>query len=108
MSEALEREAREHGWILLQKRIGPDHVALVVKAWPGHSPELIVGRFKAAGESVRRQLGGEFSHTSLWARGYAATTDIELLDGLLAELLGGPRKAPGPKSQEEHKAAGAP
>lgn len=87
MDEALEGEAVEHGWSLLSKRVGPDHVALVVKAWPNHSPEQIVGRFKAAGDGMRKHHGRELRGTSLWARGYAVTTDVEMLDELLAELL---------------------
>ena len=86
VSEALESECTEHGWGLLEKRIGPDHVVVVVKTWPNHSPELVVGRFKAAGDAVRRRHPGEFHGPSLWERGYAVTTDIELLGGLLDEL----------------------
>ena len=87
MDEALECEAVEHGWRLLSKRVGPDHIALVVKAWPNHSPELIVERFKAAGDGMRKHYPEESQGTSLWARGYAVTTDIEMLDELLSELL---------------------
>jgi len=108
MDEALEREAVEHGWSLLSKRVGPDHVALVVKAWPNHSPELIVGRFKAAGHGMSKHYAKEFRGTSLWARGYAATTNLEMLDELLAELLGGQGVSSGAEDGAEHESDGAP
>ena len=93
MGEALDGEAAEHGWALLDRRIEPDHVALVVKTWPNHSPELAVGRFKAAGEAMMGQHGGGCADGPLWGRGYAATTDVELLDELLGELLQGEAEA---------------
>ena len=106
MHEALEREAVEHGWSLLNKRIGPDHVALVVKAWPNHSPELIVGRFKAAGDGMWKHYAKGFRGTSLWARGYAMTTDIEMLDELLAEVLSVQGVSSGTEDGAEHDSEG--
>ena len=39
LSAALDREAIEHGWTLLEKRIEPNHVVAIVETWPNHSPE---------------------------------------------------------------------
>jgi DNA-binding MarR family transcriptional regulator len=85
--ETLEREAVERGWDLLSMRVKEDHVALVVKVWPNHSPEQVVARFKAAGDGARRRHPGRFGQGPLWARGYVVTTEVEMLEQLLAELL---------------------
>lgn len=87
ISDALDREAAEHGWRLVSKRIGSDHVAVVAEIWPNHSPELAVRRFQSAGRAAKRRHAGEFPGNHLWNRGYVATTDIELLDQLVEEML---------------------
>lgn len=87
MAEAFERETAEHGWDLLDKKIEPNHVVLVVKAWPNHSPELAVRRFKGAGEAMIRRQSRRVADGRLWARGYTATTNIELLGELVHKLL---------------------
>lgn len=89
VGEALEREAVEHGWELLARKIEPGHVAVVVKVWPNHSPEQTVRRLQAAGEAAYRRHGGERPAGGLWERGYAAATDPALLDDLVAELVKG-------------------
>ena len=94
IGEALDREAGEHGWRLVQKRVAPDHVVLVVEVWPNHSAELAVRRFQSAGRAVKKGDGGEFSSKRLWDRGYVATTDLELLDQLVEEMLSPQGTAP--------------
>ena len=87
VSEALDREATEHGWRIVDKRIEPDHVVLVVEAWPNHSAQLAVRRFQSAGRSVKRRQNDDSPAKRLWGRGYVATTDLELLDQLVEEML---------------------
>ena len=91
LEEALNAEAVEHGWRLIEKRIAPDHVIVVVEAWPSHSPELAVQRFQAAGRRavLRRLAGLRLSAGGLWARGYVATTDPAMLDRLVRQFLEG-------------------
>ncbi len=88
VSEALDREASERGWTILDKRIQPDHIIAVVATWPNHSAARTVHRLQAAGKTVRRRHPGELPRDALWGKGYAVTTDLELLDDLVERLLG--------------------
>ena len=87
MAEALDREAVEHGWTILDKKVEPDHVLVVVQAWPNHSPQQTVHRFQSAGKVLRRRKPERFPGDKLWGRGYVVTTDVELLDELAQKLL---------------------
>ena len=86
MSEAIEREAVERGWTIIEKRIEPDHIVVVVETWPNHSPETVVRRFRDASHAVIAHPSS-LQGGKLWSRGYAATTDLEILDELVARLL---------------------
>lgn len=92
MSDALDHEAVEHGWTILDKRIEPDHIVVVVTAWPNHSAEQTVYRLQSAGKAVRRHHPDELPRNALWGKGYAATTDLDLLDELVTRLLAEPRE----------------
>jgi REP element-mobilizing transposase RayT len=87
IDEALERRAVEHGWTFLRKQIKPNHIILVVEVWPNHSPELVVSRIRQAGNAVRLRHLTHFPGKSLWAKGYAATTNLENLDDMVQQLL---------------------
>jgi REP element-mobilizing transposase RayT len=87
MAEAIDREAIEHGWTIREKRIEPDHIVVVVETWPNHSPERTVHRLQATAKAARRRHPGEFPDGALWAKGYAVTTELDLLDDLVAKLL---------------------
>lgn len=87
LSEAFDHEAAEHGWRFVDKRVEPDHIVLVVEAWPNHSAELAVRRFRSAGTMVKRRHKDLFPAKGLWSKGYVATTDLELLDLLVEDML---------------------
>ena len=87
MQAALDHEALEHGWTLLDKRIEADHIVVVVEAWPNHSAERAVRRLQATGKRMRQRHPGEFPAERLWGKGYVVTTELDLLDELVAKLL---------------------
>ncbi|MBM4034192.1 MAG: hypothetical protein FJ291_20770 [Planctomycetes bacterium] len=87
MAEAIDREALEHGWRVLERRVEPDHVVVVLEVWPNHSAEQTVHRLQSAGKALRRRHPEAFPDEQLWGRGYVVTTDLALLDELLAKLL---------------------
>ncbi len=87
MVRELEKRAIEHGWKILSKVIGPDHIALTLEVWPNHSAELVARRIKAAGESVLRKHPKKWKGKSLWARGFAATTETSHVDELARMFL---------------------
>ena len=85
--EAIERRAVEHGWTFIRKQIKPNHIVLVIEVWPNHSPELVISRIRQAGNAVRLRHLTHFPGRSLWAKGYAATTNLESLDDMVKQLL---------------------
>lgn len=87
IDEAIDREAAKRGWALLEKRIEPDHIVVVVEAWPNHSPQLVVRRFQGAGQAVWLTHPGKFPGKRLWAPGYVVTTDPDLLADMVAKFL---------------------
>ena len=89
LQAAMEREAAEHGWELLDSKVAAEHVAVTVRVWPNHSPELTVRRLRSACEAA---MGRAFRGTRrgrLWAKGFAVTTEPEMLDDLVDELTDG-------------------
>jgi len=97
MTHALEKEAVERGWQLVDVKVEPTHVVLVVKVWPNHSPQLVVRRIESAGAALCRRHRGIRPGEKLWARPHVITTDPSELDSLTALLLeeveSGERKA---------------
>lgn len=87
VGEAFEREAAEHGWELLDQKIEPDHIVVVAKVWHNHSPTLCVRRLRSAGEMASRPDLDDLPDGRLWAPAYAVTTDLDMLDDLVAQLL---------------------
>jgi SOS-response transcriptional repressor LexA len=87
LRRAFDREAAEQGWTNLELRIEPDHVVVVVETWPNHSAQRAVQRLQAAGNTIKRHVPGHSSRKALWDKGYVATTDLKLLDGLVDQFL---------------------
>ena len=54
MRMVIDREAVEHGWTILEARIEPDHVVVIVETRPNHSVQRTVQRLQAAGKTVTR------------------------------------------------------
>jgi REP element-mobilizing transposase RayT len=107
VSEAIDREAIEHGWTVLERKIEPDHIVLVVATWPNHSAEQTVRRLQAAGAALRRRHPEVLGNEPLWDKGYAVTTDLELLDNLVAQLLGLPGASHGERTPGQSDAGTA-
>ncbi|MCP4711057.1 MAG: hypothetical protein GY869_20755 [Planctomycetes bacterium] len=84
---ALERRTVEHGWTIVKKRFGRDHIVMMVEVWPNHSPELVAARIRETGNRLRRKHPKIFSSNSFWARGYAITTDLDRLDEIAQHYL---------------------
>jgi SOS-response transcriptional repressor LexA len=87
IAEAIEHEAVEHGWTVLDKHVEPDHVVVIVQTWHNHSAQRTVHRFQAAGNAVKNHHPREFPRGSLWGRGYVSTTDLGVLGELVTRLL---------------------
>jgi REP element-mobilizing transposase RayT len=87
LEKVIEHEAVERGWTILDKRIEADHLVLVLKVWPNHSAEQTVRRLRLAGRAMKLRHLAEFPGEHLWGRGYVATTDLDLLDEMVAQLL---------------------
>ncbi len=98
LNAAIVQEALEHGWTILERRIEPDHVVVVLSAWPNHSAEQTVRRLQNVGKLLKRQHPDAFAGETLWDKGYFATTDLELLEELVARHLGRQRE---PNAEEK-------
>lgn len=99
LDDALDKRAREHGWQFLRKRIEDDHILLVVKVWPNHSPEAVVSRIRHCSSPVLRKLHREGHVRRVWAKGYVATTDLTVLDHMMEQLLQEAALRPNPRQE---------
>lgn len=90
LEETLLRLGAEHGWTFIQKRICPDHLVLVVRVWPNHSPELAAHRLRVATENALRRQGRGAANR-IWARSYAVTTDLGQMDEIVRQFLAASR-----------------
>jgi DNA-binding MarR family transcriptional regulator len=88
VDEALEHEAAERGWEILEKSIGADHAVVTARVWANHSPRLVVKRLQSAGRAVKRRHPKVFPERNLWGAGYVATTEPALLDEMVSRFLG--------------------
>ena len=86
MSSALDREALEHGWKLIEKKITTNYASVIVEVWPNHSPEQTIRRFQHAGQVLKKNFPRQFPD-KIWERGYIVTTDLELFPELIERML---------------------
>ena len=100
MSEAIDREALERGWHVLDRRVEHDHVVVILEVWPNHSAEQTVHRLQSAGRALRHRHTEAFPDGRLWGRGYVVTTDLELLDELVVKLLNEQAQSEGPSAEQ--------
>jgi len=94
MTDEMEKEVVEHGWELMEMKVEPDHVIVILAVWPNHSAQTVVHRIKAAGDAVARRYPRVRDGGKLWARGYAVTTDVGQLDEMTKLLLEQAGKGP--------------
>ena len=87
MRMVIDREAVEYGWIILEARIEPDHVVVIVETWPNHSAQRTVQRLQAAGKTATRHGSDRLPGKLAWGKGYVVTTDLDLLDEFVVKLL---------------------
>ena len=48
----IEREAVEHGWRIVDLKVEPDHIVVVIETWPNHSASRTVQRLQSASRPV--------------------------------------------------------
>ncbi len=85
--KTLSAESRKRGWDPIQTEIAPDHIRLVFKVWPNHSPQLVVRRCQNALKNLIKQTLNLQSDKRLWGKGYVATTSPDLLPQMIERLL---------------------
>jgi REP element-mobilizing transposase RayT len=86
LEQTLAHQCTEHGWKLIQKRIHPDHLVLIVEVWPNHSPELTARRLRSAVQNAIQRRGLVLPG-GIWARGYGVTTHLEQLEEVVRQYL---------------------
>ncbi|MGQ9652212.1 MAG: hypothetical protein ACUVXJ_19125 [Phycisphaerae bacterium] len=89
--EALDRAAVEHGWTILDRRIDPDLVVVVVATWPNHSALQTVRRFQSICLNTPSR-GAVIRDRRRWGKGFVATTDLEMLNVLVDRLVRNSRR----------------
>ena len=86
MIKILNAECLKRGWELIQAEIAPDHISIVVKVWPNHSPQLVVRRCQNSLKNLIKQTLDLQSDRRLWGKGYVATTSLDLLPQMIERL----------------------
>lgn len=85
--KTLSTECMKRGWELIETEIAPDHISIVVKVWPNHSPQLVVRRCQNSLKNLIKQTLDLQSDRRLWGKGYVATTSLDLLPQMIDRLL---------------------
>lgn len=87
VEDVIDRETVERGWSLIERRIEKDHIVVIVKTWPNHSPDQTVKRFQSACRAARQKRPEDFPEYPLWGKGYVVATSLELMDDLVGRLF---------------------
>ena len=85
--KTLSAECLKRGWELIETEIAPDHISIVVKVWPNHSPQLVVRRCQNSLKNLIKQTLDLQSDRRLWGKGYVATTSLDLMPQMIERLL---------------------
>lgn len=73
--ELIEAKCQERGWHIIELAIQPDHIHLVVRAWPTTTAAEIVKECKGVTSyELRRKHKQLLKLPSLWTRSYFAAT----------------------------------
>jgi REP element-mobilizing transposase RayT len=83
----LSAECLKRGWEMIETQVASDHISIVVKVWPNHSPQLVVRRCQNSLKNLIKQNLDLQSDRRLWSRGYVATTSIDLLPQMIEGLM---------------------
>lgn len=71
----IEQKCTEHGWVVVQLAIQPDHVHLFVRVWPTTSAADVVKECKGlTSHELRKRYPVLLKMPSLWTRSYFAST----------------------------------
>jgi putative transposase len=89
----IEKKCLEHGWTILELAVQPDHVHLLVQAWPTTSAAEIVKECKGlTSHELRMRYPILKRLPSLWTRSYFAATagnvSAEVIQGYIAAQKG--------------------
>ena len=87
MTDALQKQAIEHGWDILEHRMEPDYMAFIVKAWPTHSPHNVAHRVRHACNAIKRKYPSDYPGKHLWTKGFGCTTKIDNFEDLIDEFV---------------------
>ena len=83
----LSAECLKRGWEMIETQVAPDHISVVVKVWPNHSPQLVVRRCQNSLKNLIKHILDLQSDRRLWSKGYVATTSIDLLPQMIEGLM---------------------
>jgi len=71
----IENKCKEQGWRIVELTVQPDHIHLLVIAWPTTSAAEIVKECKGiTAHELRRKYPSLHKLPSLWTRSYFAST----------------------------------
>ncbi|CAB1057598.1 hypothetical protein D1BOALGB6SA_2351 [Olavius sp. associated proteobacterium Delta 1] len=87
VSKTLSAECLKRGWELIETEIASDHISIVVKVWPNHSPQLVVRRCQNSLKNLIKKTLDLQSDRRLWGKGYVATTSLDLMPQMIERLL---------------------
>lgn len=105
--KSLDAESLKRGWELIQAEIAPDHISIVIKVWPNHSPQLVVRRFQNALRNLIKQTLDLQSDKRLWGKGYVVTTSLDLLPQMIERLLNNQPAIPRVTASKESEPKGS-
>jgi REP element-mobilizing transposase RayT len=92
LERQLRRVCADHDWEILDLKISPDGFTIRLLASPDHSPERMARNLKNSTLALGVRHPFHFHGKNMWAPGFVATTDPQLLDELVAHYRESPQK----------------